>query len=597
MPKRSREESSTSESEIEEVDQDEEVVDQEEEVVERNLTEEVENDLMAEHEFQSEPLEFQVDPIIDILRMDAEETGGAIVGLQPGVGKTFIALAGATLSRAAQGSHHPSLFVTLSNCQDTVLEEFAKHTGDTLEEGRLFLYDKKNRSCLTNNEKLERMITSRFVLTTYEDVTSEHQAYQKAQEAARNRLRSTRGKQEGTPEEPALFAIQWNFVIFDEALMKLKNSASVCFKACKLFEGSFRLALCSDFDMAKMQQVISLAMILRLQGYSSKKDFKDFDPEAFQERFTVSATVDVLETDDVKAPVPIRHQIELTDMEKEGDALWATKFAAVMHDDNMTKNTKALTLRALITHMQESSCDGVLAKYGRAAVVQQAVSLTDAQKKKIQTATCRICKQQTAPRTSVYQDVCGHVEHEDCRDGKQDDDECEFCNEVSTYVPSKTEAVIDIIRNHMPDEEKVVVIGHTDASFDLLEHHLCNEGVRVIRIDSQTTPVNRKKKKVEFEESDGSCVLLLSKNIGGVGWNLHNACSNLIVLSPCWDQKERQQIIGRLYRYGQKKPVSVWEIVTNGKIDKYLKEEDEGSDGTTESEIVRCARLAELIAN
>jgi hypothetical protein len=64
-------------------------------------------------------------------------------------------------------------------------------------------------------------------------------------------------------------------------------------------------------------------------------------------------------------------------------------------------------------------------------------------------------------------------------------------------------------------------------------------------------------------------VLLLSAKAGGVGFNVVGA-NRLVLFDPDWNPAVDRQVIGRVYREGQKKPVFVYRLLSTGSIEEKI---------------------------
>lgn len=131
-----------------------------------------------------------------------------------------------------------------------------------------------------------------------------------------------------------------------------------------------------------------------------------------------------------------------------------------------------------------------------------------------------------------------------------------------------------------------------DELFNILEELLAMEGEKVV-IFSQWERMTRliaqglEKRKVKFEylhggipgknreslftnfTNDPACKVFLSTDSGGVGLNLQVA-SNLINMDIPWNPAVLEQRIGRIHRMGQKKNISITNLVAQGTIEHRL---------------------------
>lgn len=65
-------------------------------------------------------------------------------------------------------------------------------------------------------------------------------------------------------------------------------------------------------------------------------------------------------------------------------------------------------------------------------------------------------------------------------------------------------------------------------------------------------------------------VMLVQPAIAGAGLNLQEGGHTLIWFTLPWSLEQYQQMNGRLYRQGQKKPVIIHHLLTKGTIDQHV---------------------------
>ncbi|MCC6644578.1 MAG: SWF/SNF helicase family protein, partial [Polyangiaceae bacterium] len=97
---------------------------------------------------------------------------------------------------------------------------------------------------------------------------------------------------------------------------------------------------------------------------------------------------------------------------------------------------------------------------------------------------------------------------------------------------------------------------------DLLEE----SGTRALFFTGAEGPLQRTQAIVEFHDDPGARVLFLT-DAGGVGLNLQRAASACINLELPWNPAVLEQRIGRIYRLGQKKPIDVFNLVSEESIE------------------------------
>ena len=77
---------------------------------------------------------------------------------------------------------------------------------------------------------------------------------------------------------------------------------------------------------------------------------------------------------------------------------------------------------------------------------------------------------------------------------------------------------------------------------------------------------DERRKAIEHFESEGS--FLISTEAGGEGINLQRACHIMVNYDLPWNPMRLVQRIGRLYRYGQKKRVAIFNLFQPDSLDQ-----------------------------
>lgn len=95
---------------------------------------------------------------------------------------------------------------------------------------------------------------------------------------------------------------------------------------------------------------------------------------------------------------------------------------------------------------------------------------------------------------------------------------------------------------------------------------LGSQGKRSLFFTGAETSKLRTQSLVEFHD-DPNAVLLFLTDAGGVGLNLQRAANACINLEQPWNPAVLEQRIGRIYRLGQKQPIDVFNLVSEGSIE------------------------------
>jgi superfamily II DNA or RNA helicase len=100
-------------------------------------------------------------------------------------------------------------------------------------------------------------------------------------------------------------------------------------------------------------------------------------------------------------------------------------------------------------------------------------------------------------------------------------------------------------------------------------HQLAREGVRPAFFTGQEGQRRRTQNLVDFHD-DSACRVLFATDAGGVGLNLQRAASACINLELPWNPAVLEQRIGRIHRLGQRRPIDVYNLVSEPGIESRI---------------------------
>jgi SNF2 family DNA or RNA helicase len=116
--------------------------------------------------------------------------------------------------------------------------------------------------------------------------------------------------------------------------------------------------------------------------------------------------------------------------------------------------------------------------------------------------------------------------------------------------------------------EKVLIFTEYRATQEYLAEWIRQSlGISVAQINGSQS-LNEKLENVRAFEGD--IPILISTEAGGEGFNLHRGCRFLINYDLPWNPARLIQRIGRLYRYGQTRPVTVLNLHAEDTIDNHI---------------------------
>jgi superfamily II DNA or RNA helicase len=115
---------------------------------------------------------------------------------------------------------------------------------------------------------------------------------------------------------------------------------------------------------------------------------------------------------------------------------------------------------------------------------------------------------------------------------------------------------------------KVVLFTEWTSMLDLIEPLLAERKLPFVRLDG-SVPQKKRAELVHTFQTNPDCKLFLTTNAGSTGLNLQ-AANTVINVDLPWNPAVLEQRIGRAHRMGQKQPVQVYVLVTEGTLEENL---------------------------
>jgi superfamily II DNA or RNA helicase len=134
---------------------------------------------------------------------------------------------------------------------------------------------------------------------------------------------------------------------------------------------------------------------------------------------------------------------------------------------------------------------------------------------------------------------------------------------------TKLERLDELLRALLREPaRKIVLFSEWTTMLDEIERLLARRKVPFLRLDG-SVPQGRRARIVGEFQRDASIRLLLMTNAGATGLNLQAADTVVNVDLP-WNPAVLEQRIGRVHRMGQRRPVQVYLLITEGTIEENL---------------------------
>ena len=105
---------------------------------------------------------------------------------------------------------------------------------------------------------------------------------------------------------------------------------------------------------------------------------------------------------------------------------------------------------------------------------------------------------------------------------------------------------------------------------DILEKFIKSlDNIKYLRMDGATNISSRQSLVNSFNEDDSIDVFLLTTRVGGLGVNLTGA-DRVLIYDPDWNPSTDMQARERAWRLGQKRPVTIYRLMTSGTIEEKI---------------------------
>ncbi|KAM0236865.1 hypothetical protein ACHAPO_004907 [Fusarium lateritium] len=137
-------------------------------------------------------------------------------------------------------------------------------------------------------------------------------------------------------------------------------------------------------------------------------------------------------------------------------------------------------------------------------------------------------------------------------------------------LSAKLQLTKDLLQKVMiPNGHKTLLFSQGRQMLDIIEKCMSECGISYVRMDGET-PVDQRQPMIDrFNESPGIHVFLMTTRTGGLGTNLTGA-DRIIIFDPDWNPSTDLQARERAWRLGQKKPVKIYRLMTEGTIEEKI---------------------------
>ncbi|KAM5353816.1 hypothetical protein ACJ41O_000466 [Fusarium nematophilum] len=137
-------------------------------------------------------------------------------------------------------------------------------------------------------------------------------------------------------------------------------------------------------------------------------------------------------------------------------------------------------------------------------------------------------------------------------------------------LSAKLQLTKDLLQKVMiPNGHKTLLFSQGKQMLNIIEKCIRECGISHVRMDGET-PVDQRQPMIDrFNEDPSIHVFLMTTRTGGLGTNLTGA-DRIIIFDPDWNPSTDLQARERAWRLGQKKPVKIYRLMTEGTIEEKI---------------------------
>ncbi|NOQ47298.1 MAG: ATP-dependent helicase, partial [Desulfobulbaceae bacterium] len=133
---------------------------------------------------------------------------------------------------------------------------------------------------------------------------------------------------------------------------------------------------------------------------------------------------------------------------------------------------------------------------------------------------------------------------------------------------TKLQVFAEVVEELLGSRHKALVFSQFTGHLALIREFLDEKGIVYKYLDG-TTPARERQRQVEAFQAGEGDLFLISLKAGGLGLNL-TAADYVIHMDPWWNPAVEDQAADRAHRIGQKRPVTVYRLVTANTIEEKI---------------------------
>ncbi|BDS15162.1 DEAD/DEAH box helicase [Aureispira anguillae] len=138
----------------------------------------------------------------------------------------------------------------------------------------------------------------------------------------------------------------------------------------------------------------------------------------------------------------------------------------------------------------------------------------------------------------------------------------------SMLKSSKLRLFGEIVSELIANGHKALVFSQFVGHLQLIEEYIKSQNISYQYLDGQTPTKKRQERIDAFQNGEGE-LFLISLKAGGTGLNL-TAADYVLHMDPWWNPAVEDQASDRAHRIGQKRPVTVYRLITENTIEEKI---------------------------
>ena len=305
-------------------------------------------------------------------------------------------------------------------------------------------------------------------------------------------------------ETPLLCAMQWTYVILDEA-QAIKNAGTMTTKAVKHIPSAARLSITGtpvENSAADLWSQFDFLMPGFLDNLASFKETYDSAKDLARLREKTRPYILRRLKSQVLAELPPKTEVTIfCDFTEDQKAIYDQALAAARDEMEDMRGSQSFHILRLILRLRQIACH---------------------------------------PRLAV--------------------------KESRRQLGSgKTEEVLHAAMEILSEGHKILIFSQFTRHLQLIREPFLRQGIPTFYLDGRTT--DRAAVVQAFKSHAGPCPFFISLKAGGTGLNLSEA-SYVFLLDPWWNPAVENQAVDRSHRLGQHQPVTVYRFITRGSIEE-----------------------------